>query len=172
MADVRNGVPPNHVPGRVKSLLEDNKLAPEKTVPAKRSSDRQKRARVEVRIDFESLVFDFPIDRDSRISKTTGESPMEKIRVASQKRVHGEVEYNDREFAEIRTVGIEARRICIGNYPSAPGGYWLFVRTVYATSVRRIVCHFHSERLIDERKLHVCRVPQGVKLRKAQHQQL
>jgi hypothetical protein len=32
---------------------------------------------------------------------------MEKIRIFSQKRVHGEVEYNDGDFAEIRTVGIE-----------------------------------------------------------------
>jgi hypothetical protein len=32
---------------------------------------------------------------------------MEKTRMISQKRVHGEVESNDGEFAEIRTVGIE-----------------------------------------------------------------
>jgi hypothetical protein len=32
---------------------------------------------------------------------------MEKTRIVSQKRVHGEVEYNDGEFAEIQTVGIE-----------------------------------------------------------------
>jgi hypothetical protein len=33
---------------------------------------------------------------------------MEKTRVISQTRVRGEVEYNDGEFAEIQTVGIEA----------------------------------------------------------------
>jgi hypothetical protein len=32
---------------------------------------------------------------------------MGKIRIISQKRVHGEVEYNDGEFAEVQTVGIE-----------------------------------------------------------------
>jgi hypothetical protein len=32
---------------------------------------------------------------------------MEKIRIVSQNRVHGEVEYNDGNFAEIQTVGIE-----------------------------------------------------------------
>jgi hypothetical protein len=32
---------------------------------------------------------------------------MEKTRIISQKRVHGEVEYNDGEFAEIQTVGID-----------------------------------------------------------------
>jgi hypothetical protein len=32
---------------------------------------------------------------------------MEKIRIVSQTRVHGEVEYNDGEFAEVQTVGIE-----------------------------------------------------------------
>jgi hypothetical protein len=32
---------------------------------------------------------------------------MEKTRIVSQKRVHGEVELNDGEFAEIQTVGIE-----------------------------------------------------------------
>jgi hypothetical protein len=32
---------------------------------------------------------------------------MEKIRIISQTRVHGEVEYNDGEFAEIQTIGIE-----------------------------------------------------------------
>ena len=42
-----------------------------------------------------------------RISKTTGEHLMEKIRIVSQTRVHGEVEYNDGDFAEIQTVGIE-----------------------------------------------------------------
>jgi len=38
---------------------------------------------------------------------------MEKTRIVSQKRVHGEVESNDGEFAEIQTVGIEGiERIC------------------------------------------------------------
>jgi hypothetical protein len=32
---------------------------------------------------------------------------MEKTRIVSQERVRGEVEYNDGEFAEIQTVGIE-----------------------------------------------------------------
>jgi hypothetical protein len=32
---------------------------------------------------------------------------MKQVRVISQKRVHGEVQYNDGEFAEIQTVGIE-----------------------------------------------------------------
>jgi hypothetical protein len=32
---------------------------------------------------------------------------MEKTRIVSQKRVHGEVESNDGEFAEIQTVGID-----------------------------------------------------------------
>jgi hypothetical protein len=32
---------------------------------------------------------------------------MEKIRIVSQNRVNGEVEYNDGDFAEIQTVGIE-----------------------------------------------------------------
>jgi hypothetical protein len=33
---------------------------------------------------------------------------VKKTRIVSQKRVRGEVEYNDGEFAEIQTVGIEA----------------------------------------------------------------
>jgi hypothetical protein len=33
---------------------------------------------------------------------------METTRITSQTRVHGEVEFNDGEFAEIQTVGIEA----------------------------------------------------------------
>jgi hypothetical protein len=32
---------------------------------------------------------------------------MEKTRIVSRKRVHGEVEYNDGEYAEVQTVGIE-----------------------------------------------------------------
>jgi hypothetical protein len=32
---------------------------------------------------------------------------MEKTRIVSHKRVQGEIEYNDGEFAEIQTVGIE-----------------------------------------------------------------
>ncbi|MGA8505370.1 MAG: hypothetical protein WB762_07160 [Candidatus Sulfotelmatobacter sp.] len=35
---------------------------------------------------------------------TTGKLIMEKTRIVSQKRVHGEVESNDGEFAEIQTV--------------------------------------------------------------------
>jgi hypothetical protein len=33
---------------------------------------------------------------------------MEKTRIVSRKRVHGEVDYNDGEYAEVQTVGIEA----------------------------------------------------------------
>ena len=46
--------------------------------------------------------------RGSGLIKTTGEPFTEKIRIFSQKRAHGEVEFNDGEFAEIQTVGIEA----------------------------------------------------------------
>jgi hypothetical protein len=43
----------------------------------------------------------------ARSPKPQEGSFMEKIRIISQKRVHGEVEYNDGEFAEIQTVGID-----------------------------------------------------------------
>jgi hypothetical protein len=42
-----------------------------------------------------------------QIKIAAGETPMEQTRIVSQERVHGEVEYNDGEFAEIQAVGIE-----------------------------------------------------------------
>jgi hypothetical protein len=41
------------------------------------------------------------------MTTTRRESSIEKTRIISQTRVRGEVEYNDGEFAEIQTVGIE-----------------------------------------------------------------